>query len=53
MHGVYQHFGAAHLHRYLSESDLRDNILTARSYSDLMSAGELIAATAGKRLTYN
>ncbi len=53
MHGVYQHCGEAHLHRYLSEFDFRYNRRTALGYSDLMRAEELIAATAGKRLTYN
>lgn len=52
MHGVYQHCGEAHLHRYLSEFDFRYNRRTALGYSDLMRAEELIAATAGKRLTY-
>lgn len=52
MHGVYQHCGEAHLHRYLSEFDFRYNRRTALGFTDLMRAQELIAATAGKRLTY-
>lgn len=52
MHGVYQHCGEAHLHRYLSEFDFRYNRRTALGFTDMMRAQELIAATAGKRLTY-
>lgn len=52
MHGVYQHCGEAHLHRYLSEFDFRYNRRAALGFNDLMRAEDLIAGTAGKRLTY-
>ena len=53
MHGVYQHCGEAHLHRYLAEFDFRYNRRTALGFNDMMRAEELIANAAGKRLTYN
>lgn len=52
MHGVYQHCGEAHLHRYLSEFDFRYNRRAVLGFTDRMRAEELIAGTAGKRLTY-
>lgn len=41
MHGVYQHCGEAHLHRYLSEFDFRYNRRSALGFSDLMRAQDL------------
>jgi transposase-like protein len=52
MHGVYQHCGEAHLHRYLSEFDFRYNRRAKLGFTDTMRHDELLAAIGGKRLTY-
>jgi transposase-like protein len=52
MHGVYQHCGEAHLHRYLAEFDFRFNRRTALGVSDTERADQLLAMIEGKRLTY-
>ena len=52
MHGVYQHCGEAHLHRYLAEFDFRYNRRTALGFNDAMRTEDLLSAIRGKRLTY-
>lgn len=52
MIGVYQHCGAAHLHRYLAEFDFRYNRRTALGVADSERSDDLIRGTTGKRLTY-
>jgi transposase-like protein len=52
MHGVYQHCGEAHLHRYLAEFDFRYNRRSALGIEDRERSDALIRGTAGKRLTY-
>ncbi len=52
MHGVYQHCGEAHLHRYLAEFDFRYNRRAALGFNDTMRTEELLAAIRGKRITY-
>lgn len=52
MHGVYQHCGEAHLHRYLAEFDFRYNRRAALKVSDTERAFDAIKGAAGKRLTY-
>lgn len=52
MHGVYQHCGEAHLHRYLAEFDFRYNRRAKIGFTDTMRHDELLAAIGGKRLTY-
>jgi transposase-like protein len=52
MHGVYQHCGEAHLHRYLAEFDFRYNRRSALGVEDTARHVMLLAAIRGKRLTY-
>jgi hypothetical protein len=52
MHGVYQHCGEAHLHRYLAEFDFRYNRRTALGFTDGMRTDDALKAIGGKRLTY-
>lgn len=52
MHGVYQHCGEAHLHRYLAEFDFRYNRRTALGVSDAERAEDIVRGAEGKRLTY-
>lgn len=52
MHGVYQHCGEAHLHRYLAEFDFRYNRRTALGVADTERHDMLLARIGGKRLTY-
>lgn len=52
MHGVYQHCGEAHLHRYLAEFDFRYNRRSALGVADTERHDMLLARIGGKRLTY-
>ncbi|MBN9310509.1 IS1595 family transposase [Devosia sp.] len=52
MHGVYQHCGEAHLHRYLAEFDFRYNRRSALGVEDTLRHDMLLARIGGKRLTY-
>jgi ISXO2-like transposase domain len=49
VHGVYHHWGKQHLHRYLSEFDLRYN---NRTVSDTERAEKAVKGSDGKRLMY-
>ncbi|MEQ9564916.1 MAG: IS1595 family transposase, partial [Pseudomonadales bacterium] len=50
--GIYQHFGEAHLRRYLAEFDFRYNRCTTLKISDREQADMLIEVIGGKRLNY-
>lgn len=50
--GVFHHVSEAHLGRYLSEFDFRQNTRAKLGYDDTMRASALLVATKGKRLTY-
>jgi transposase-like protein len=52
MHGVYQHCGEAHLHRYLAEFDFRYNRRAKLGVADTERHDMLLAMIGGKRLTY-
>jgi transposase-like protein len=52
MHGVYQHCGEQHLHRYLSEFDFRYSNRAATGVDDVLRTLRAIKGSAGKRLTY-
>jgi hypothetical protein len=52
MHGVYQHCGEAHLHRYLAEFDFRFNRRTALNWTDAERAEDILRQARDKRLTY-
>ncbi len=52
MHGVYQHCGEAHLHRYLNEFAFRYNHRSGLGVSDAARAEAAIRGAEGKRLTY-
>jgi transposase-like protein len=53
MHGIYQHCGEAHLHRYLAEFDFRHNRRSALGVTDSERATDAIKGAEGKRLMYN
>ncbi len=52
MHGIYQHCGEAHLHRYLAEFDFRYNRRSALGVEDRERTEDLLRGAVGKRLTY-
>lgn len=52
MHGVYQHCGEAHLHRYLAEFEFRYNRRSKLGIEDTERAEEAIRGAEGKRLLY-
>jgi transposase-like protein len=52
MHGVYQHCGEKHLHRYLAEYDFRYNNRAALGVGDVGRTDQLVKGVVGKRLTY-
>ena len=52
MHGVDQHCGEAHLHRYLAAFDFRHNRRSAPCVADTERHDMLLARIGGKRLTY-
>ena len=52
MHGVYQHCGEAHLHRYLAEFDFRYNRRSTLGVEDRERTEDLLRGAIGKRLTY-
>jgi hypothetical protein len=52
MKGVYQHCGEQHLHRYLSEFEFRYNNRSKLGVEDAERTQRMLAAIAGKRLTY-
>lgn len=52
MVGVYQHCSEAHLQRYLSEFDFRQNTREKIGVDDVSRASLALKATKGKRLTY-
>jgi len=52
MHGVYQHCGEAHLHRYLSEFEFRYNRRAKLGWTDGMRAHDVLKGAEGKRLMY-
>jgi hypothetical protein len=52
IHGVYQHCGEAHLHRYLAEFEFRYNRRAALGFSDKQRVEAIMAGIEGKRLTY-
>ena len=52
MHGVYQHCGEQHLHRYLSEFDFRYSHREKTGYNDAARTVRAIAGAEGRRLTY-
>ena len=52
MHGVYQHCGEAHLHRYLNEFAFRYNHRSGLGVSDTERAAAALKGIEGKRLTY-
>src|SRR6185369_230174 len=52
MHGVYQHCGEAHLHRYLAEFEFRYNRRSALGIQDTERAHDAIHGIEGKRLMY-
>lgn len=52
MHGVYQHCGEAHLHRYLAEFEFRRNRRTALGWNDADRVNAIAEGIEGKRLTY-
>lgn len=52
MHGVYQHCGEAHLHRYLAEFSFRYNNREKLGVGDLERTNIALRGIEGKRLTY-
>jgi len=52
MHGIYQHCGEAHMHRYLAEFEFRHNNRAALKISDRERTGKIMEGIEGKRLTY-
>ena len=52
MHGVYQHCGKRHLHRYLAEFDFRYTNRVRLGVGDVQRADIMLADVVGKRLTY-
>ena len=52
IHGVYQHCGEAHLHRYLNEFAFRHNHRSALGVTDAERAAAALKGIEGKRLTY-
>jgi hypothetical protein len=52
IHGVYQHCGEAHLHRYLNEFAFRYNHRSALGIEDAERAAKALEGASGKRLTY-
>jgi transposase-like protein len=52
IHGVYQHCGEAHLHRYLNEFAFRHNHRAALGIGDKERVAAIMAGIEGKRLTY-
>lgn len=52
MHGIYQHCGEAHLHRYLAEFDFRYNRRSALGIEDRERSEDILRGAIGKRLTY-
>lgn len=52
MHGVYQHCGEAHLHRYLAEFEFRYNRRSKLGIEDEERAEDVARGIEGKRLTY-
>ena len=52
MHGIYQHCGEAHLHRYLAEFDFRYNRRSALGVGDQERSEDILRGAVGKRLTY-
>jgi hypothetical protein len=52
MHGIYQHCGEQHLHRYLAEFDFRYNNRIALGVDDTARTAKALKGTIGKRLTY-
>lgn len=52
MKGIYQHFGANHLNRYLAEYDFRYSHRAKLGYDDTDRANKLLRGVVGKRLTY-
>jgi transposase-like protein len=52
VHGVYQHCGESHLHRYLAEFEFRYNRRTALGWNDQMRVNSIAEGIEGKRLTY-
>ncbi|HEX9877735.1 MAG TPA: IS1595 family transposase [Gammaproteobacteria bacterium] len=52
IHGVYQHCGEAHLHRYLNEFAFRYNHRSGLGVSDMERTDEALKGIEGKRLTY-
>lgn len=53
MHGVYQHCGEKHLHRYLAEFEFRYNNRIAVGVHDQARAANALRGMKGKRLTYH
>jgi transposase-like protein len=53
MHGVYQHCGEAHLHRYLAEFEFRFNNRSKLGVEDAERTARAVKGAAGKRLTYH
>ena len=52
MRGIYQHCGAQHLHRYLTEFDFRYSYRSGCGFNDEDRATLALKGIAGKRLTY-
>jgi transposase-like protein len=52
MIGTYQHYGEAHLHRYLAEFDFRYNRRTALKVTDTERRDDALRGIEGKCLTY-
>jgi len=52
MKGIYQHFGEAHLHRYLAEYEFRYNYRVRNGYADGAHSVQAIKGIVGKRLLY-
>ncbi len=52
MHGVYQHCGEQHLHRYLAEFDFRYSNRSALGVEDAERVRRMMEGIGGKRLTY-
>src|SRR5205807_2837110 len=52
MHGIYQHCGEAHLHRYLAEFEFRYNRRTKLGVTDAERTEAAMKGSEGKRLTY-
>jgi transposase-like protein len=52
IHGIYQHCGEAHLHRYLAEFAFRHNHRSALGIEDTERVAQIAKQAHGKRLTY-